>query len=270
MRFTQKPPLGSLINWSHPLSRGLMGCWLMNEGSGNRISDLSGNGNHGILMNGPLWAPSKFGQSLSFDGEDDYLEVADSPSLDFGAGDFSVAMWVYKRANSASWDNVWGINKWNTGGSPGTNEWFFNLTEIGDENTFLFGIEDGTTEYDVSDTATFSLNTWYHAVGVKYRTYLYIYVNGIQKNSNNIGVHSVNNVGRTVRVANSGLNDLLTDAIFDGIRIYNRALSAQEIRWLYAQPYAMFKRRPVWMDYVAAAGGLSIPVAMDIYRQRRN
>lgn len=35
-----KPPVGSQINWGHPLSQGLVGCWLMNESSGNQIRDL--------------------------------------------------------------------------------------------------------------------------------------------------------------------------------------------------------------------------------------
>ena len=31
---TEKLPLCSQINWGHPLSQGLVGCWLMNEGGG--------------------------------------------------------------------------------------------------------------------------------------------------------------------------------------------------------------------------------------------
>ena len=30
----QKPPLGAEINWGHPLSKSIVGCWLMNEGGG--------------------------------------------------------------------------------------------------------------------------------------------------------------------------------------------------------------------------------------------
>lgn len=69
-----KPPIGSQIDFSHPLSRGLVGCWLMNEGSGNRICDLSGNGNHGVI-NGPLWHPRARGHALAFDGIDDYVSL---------------------------------------------------------------------------------------------------------------------------------------------------------------------------------------------------
>jgi hypothetical protein len=46
-----KPPVGSQINFGHPLSKGLVGCWLMNEGGGPTANDLSGNKNKGILEN---------------------------------------------------------------------------------------------------------------------------------------------------------------------------------------------------------------------------
>ena len=35
-----KPPLGSYIDWSHPLAEGLVGCWLFNEGSGRATCNL--------------------------------------------------------------------------------------------------------------------------------------------------------------------------------------------------------------------------------------
>ena len=44
-----KPPKGAMLNRGHPLSRGLKGCWLMNEGGGKIVNDLSGNGNTGIF-----------------------------------------------------------------------------------------------------------------------------------------------------------------------------------------------------------------------------
>src|SRR3990167_7263966 len=36
-----KPVVGSQINWGHPLAKGLVGCWLMNERGGRKIIDLS-------------------------------------------------------------------------------------------------------------------------------------------------------------------------------------------------------------------------------------
>jgi hypothetical protein len=37
-----KPPVGTTIDWTHPLSRGLVGCWLFNEGAGAILNNLCG------------------------------------------------------------------------------------------------------------------------------------------------------------------------------------------------------------------------------------
>jgi hypothetical protein len=83
-----KPPLGSKIDFSHPLSKGIVGCWLFNEGMGDKVQDISGNGNTGTLtgFSHPAivtsgWNPGKFGTGLKFDGSNDVVTLARSISL---------------------------------------------------------------------------------------------------------------------------------------------------------------------------------------------
>jgi hypothetical protein len=45
------------------------------EGSGDKTSDLSNNGNDGTLGNNPAWTEGKFKNALEFDGTDDYVET---------------------------------------------------------------------------------------------------------------------------------------------------------------------------------------------------
>ena len=57
--------------------------WLFNDGSGNRLTDLSGNAKH-VTVNGASWA-TKFGNwgALDFDGTDDYANSGgDSITMD--------------------------------------------------------------------------------------------------------------------------------------------------------------------------------------------
>ena len=58
-----------------PANLGLVGYWSMNENTGTVASDFSGNGNRGILTNGPTWVDGKRGKALNFDGSDDYVDA---------------------------------------------------------------------------------------------------------------------------------------------------------------------------------------------------
>jgi hypothetical protein len=58
-----KPMLGRQINHAHGLSD-FVGCWLMNEGAGDKVYDLSGNGKDGTLTNGPTWDVGSFGPGV--------------------------------------------------------------------------------------------------------------------------------------------------------------------------------------------------------------
>lgn len=77
-----KPPAGVKVNRDDPIGRSIVGCWLFNEGAGNKVIDVSNNGNHGTLTNGPTWTTGDRGRALSFDGDDDYVAT---PAIYFGA-----------------------------------------------------------------------------------------------------------------------------------------------------------------------------------------
>ena len=69
----QKPLLGTSLDWNHPLSEGLIGCWVMNEGAGNKIYDLSGSGIHGVITGG-IWV----GQGINFNGSSDFISAGNA------------------------------------------------------------------------------------------------------------------------------------------------------------------------------------------------
>lgn len=92
----QKPVLGTQINWGDPLARGIVACWLMNEGSGNKVYDLSGNGKVLTPVSAnPTWVAGNRGHALSFASNiDDRLNTPIQPvySLNY----YTVLFWVYK------------------------------------------------------------------------------------------------------------------------------------------------------------------------------
>ena len=64
--------------------------WLarpLDEGTGRTAVDISGNGNDGALVNGPVWA----GDGLNFDGTNDHVNVG---GLDVPGSAITLAGWV--------------------------------------------------------------------------------------------------------------------------------------------------------------------------------
>ena len=62
--------------------------------------------------------------SVSFDGSNDYLSIADSNDFNLGSGDFTIEAWVY--ANSfGSWDGI--IGQWPQNGGNTANSFVFEL-----------------------------------------------------------------------------------------------------------------------------------------------
>ena len=78
---------------------GLVGHWKLDEKSGDRAEDSSGNGNAGALAKGPAWGEGKSGGALVFDGTEKYVDLPNSPALEnVQEGNYSVAAW-FKPAN---------------------------------------------------------------------------------------------------------------------------------------------------------------------------
>ncbi len=71
----------------------MIGWWPLDEPGPSRAADII-NANDGTHMNGPTPIAGMVDGALSFDGTDDYVEVADDPVLDMGTSDFSVDFWL--------------------------------------------------------------------------------------------------------------------------------------------------------------------------------
>ncbi len=104
---------------------GAVGIWKFDEGSGSTAFDSSRSGNIGTLYDAntsnsdgntpPQWVSGKYGKALEFDGIDDYVEVADSSSLQ--PTEFSVELWFRRFNNDTNYEGI--ITKWEQSGYYG-------------------------------------------------------------------------------------------------------------------------------------------------------
>jgi len=221
------------------LDASLVGHWSFDEGSGDTVADSSGRGNNGTRY-GATWVDSKtgLGKALSFDGVDDYVLVPDSDSLDMQ--NITIMAWVdltswsngaSKRIISHSWPGIHGI--WEG----------YELVVGGDNGILSVGLwkdyppdpKGFESVYSLSE----HLNSWHHVA----ITYDYaqqkgvIYINGApDKTTNGISVSMTPSdlpllIGAMTQGA-SGYDSNWNGAI-DEVRIYNRALSSDEVKAIY-------------------------------------
>ena len=206
----------------------------MDDGSGSPVViDATGNALNGTLfnMNGlEDWVPGVSGTALDFDGENDFVRVADDPLIDFGAEDFSVSFRVFKRAATADDDDVYGVGKWGTDLLPGANEWALEVgtaTMIENSDRPAFAVEAGGAIHRITAPDALTLDTWHHLVGVRAGQSLRLYVDGALVAAAPLlppGAN-VNDAGRDLTIAQGQSVVPATNAIFDDLQLYPFALA---------------------------------------------
>jgi len=202
---------------------GLVGSWHFNEGSGTIVADASGNGNDGTMMNmdpATDWVDGRFGKALDFDGANDYVVVPNSNSLNITGNAVTVAAWI--KHSSAGWHPVCdGIVQ---------HEGQYALQINNGQPTFYVNTGSGWVYARWANTL--ALSTWYYVVGTYDGSGIRIWVNGIERAStNNSG--NLSSTSNTICLGSSANGTYPFNGIIDEVRIYNRALSSDEISALY-------------------------------------
>jgi four helix bundle protein len=228
---------------------GLVGYWTMdgtdtNWGT-NTMTDRSGNGNTGTITNmSTTTSPTigKIGQGLSFDGGNDSVNISNESNFDFErTNTFSVSAWVYRNTNSGPHTIV--SKRLNGGNFPG---WYFSARNGGNVLDVVFRDSLGNSFTTSSVSDHFLPRAWDHVVfvynGNSSNTGVRIYINGVDDTSSGSGTVSVsilNDNNLIIGVDPPGASDYWPGKI-DDVRIYNRALSATEIKQLYNAGAAKF------------------------------
>lgn len=254
-----KPPVGIRLNLDHPLAAGLCGCWLFNEGSGSKVHDYSGQGNMGTLTNindPPIstsgWSAGLHGGAITFDGSDDYLEVTRSTSIE--PARLTLLAWVYFLGMPENSGVI--FDKANTSHADPYYDYHLRSDAAGASITFAIPIGAYTTADALTITGLSLLNKTSFISATYDQTTMRLYLNGIEiGNKVNTGTITYHNTNLII-----GSFRNLTTGNFSGLiystMIYDRALSANEIAYLYAFPYCMFDEpiHPTWMTTIEVLG----------------
>jgi len=202
--------------------RGLV-LWLkFNEGSGSIAKDSSFYNNHGTIY-GATWTDGKFGKALSLDGVDDYGKVPHTESLKFTNKDeLTVMAWIYLKGLTGNHQMI--VCK---GLVPGY--WLYWKF---DENYWRFLIADGTNYLYAQYYDLNPLNKWLQLVGVYSNNTVMLYVNGEKKDENTKTLTDFT-LTENLLIGKNPYDTYYFNGTIDEVRIYNRALSEEEIKMLY-------------------------------------
>jgi hypothetical protein len=224
---------------------GLSSYWKLDEGSGTTAYDSSGNNNHGTLINGPMWVDGKIGKALSFDGLDDRVDAPDSPLWDFGTGNFTMAAWVNIRDKTKTMRIV-SAGYGGTTYDPITTLWTFGFwgTSSGVGMRINYAPKYGGYYRNfLSVPLTYNNNEWAYVAVVKNGTTLSFYFNGVNIGSDAIGyppneMTFPSNANSHLTIGarqydDPGVYIEFFGGLIDEVKIYNRTLSAEEIRQGY-------------------------------------
>ena len=257
---------------------GLVGHWTMDgKNVVNGVAmDSSGNGNNANLINiatSTFYSIGKIGQGFNFDGTND---IASTTRIN--NNEITVAGWFYKNANdfgSNNADALFGAWRWNS--NTQLQEGFVlrpghlvsqNCTGVATGSAYLCSAwmvvtTNGATK--TQKTSVFNLSSiskngtttqeWFHIAGTYNSTdgNQRLYVNGVLRDT---GLHVAGNTVVPLATTTAGAcylymkigydceNTGYFNGRIDDVRLYNRALSANEVKSLYNQGLSKFNKSP--------------------------
>ncbi len=212
-----------------PADPGTNGLVLLYAMEGN-VQDTSGKGNNGTVSGEPAFGtgPNGYGKALKFDGLNDYVNVPIGTLLST-LSNITVATWVNYSGTGGGWQRVWDFG-------TGTTNYMFLTPAQGTIGPMTFAIRTATVA-EKRFAAPGSLPTgWHHTAVVIDGTAMTatLYLDGAAVSSSSVavlpkdlGVTNQNWIGRSQFTADA----FFTGAV-DDFRIYNRAMSAAEVRYL--------------------------------------
>jgi hypothetical protein len=187
-------------------------------GAGTTWTDISRNGNNGILQNGPVFIPNQNNGVLSFDGADDFGTAGSF----FAYQAFTINLWIKPGSSQTTYADIIDNNH------TGTQNWVCQQNE-NNLNQYEFAVLGGGGAFSTTGLLTLTSNTWVNLTftydGDKVRGYN----NGSLFGTGASLGTTINYVAPTFNIGRWNLGGRNWNGQYGIINAYNRTLSAVEI-----------------------------------------
>ncbi|GAB3646013.1 hypothetical protein GCM10028791_05220 [Echinicola sediminis] len=193
----------------------------LDEGK-ERIAKDSWSGLDGTLSGSASWAEGKAGSSGYLGGNgDSHLTLVEGvmESMD----EFTISVWVRLEENP-TWNRIFDFGS-------GTGSYMF-LTPKSGGNTVRYAIKNGGSEQQINSTTELALGEWHHFTITQKDTVGILYIDGVEAGRNENMTMNPTDLGTTTQnwIGKSQWPDPLMKGRVDEFKIFNRALSADEVR----------------------------------------
>jgi chitodextrinase len=198
---------------------GLVAAYDFNAGSGTTVSDVSGNGNTGTIVNATWTTAGKFGGALSFNGTNAQVVINDSASLHLTSA-ATLEAWVNPSSALTGWqdviykplDNFFLEASSSNGNKPGTGVLLTSSAE-----PLAYG------------SAALTASTWTHLAMTYDGTTLKIYVNGALVTSTT-QTGTITTSTNALQIGGDTTYGQYFKGLIDEVRVYNIALTQAQIQ----------------------------------------
>ncbi len=189
--------------------------------------DASGFGNNGFAAYAPSYATGRVGQSLVFDGTNNFVQLPDGVAT---SAAFSFAAWVYWDGG-ANWQRIFDFNPELLGAN--STRYLFLTPSNG--SGIRFAIRNGGSEQTLTSAAPLAVGQWQHVAVTLSGGVARMYLNGVQAASAAISIApsqfapKYNYLGKSTFPA-----DPLFRGRLDDVRIADYAFTASQIATMAA------------------------------------
>lgn len=211
----------------------------------NNLADSAGSST-GTAQGVVAYSAGVFGNALDLSAADSYITVMDNSAIEFGAGSFSISVWL--RDDYVSGDPKEFLLCNGTNGSEFTDASGKRYVLKFEGGNFRFTIDDDVTKTIVNGNyADFATGDWVHAVAIRdvAAEQLRLYRNGVlEATTNGVGAGDIASPGEPLYIGaklqeGAGAANMASapvDHFFGGqmdeLTLYGRALSDAEVAYL--------------------------------------
>lgn len=211
-------PTISLASCDYPsISDGVISWWKFD----NSVLDtqLLNNGTRYNFTNG--YVTGKYNNALNFNlTAEQFIDIGNDSSLDFGTGDFSVEAWIKTNSYGGIIDKFNGAYGWDL------------YVDDGEPIIIFLIIDSESHTVLINSNTTIRDNNWHYVVAVREGYDFKLYIDGSLENTTN-GIIDNLTVDENVFIGYDIWDTLYFNGTIDNVRIWNRSLNSTEILDLY-------------------------------------